>query len=86
MPRGSSSATLCAVEHRHRCIYCRAAWFRYEDYPVSGASACDDCREKLRTSPDTPRHVIALRDLRVLDRLAEHVAERLRDSLRRRRQ
>jgi hypothetical protein len=75
---------LRAVEHRHRCIYCHAEWFCHEDCPRAGLSACEGCREKLARSPEMPRRVIALDDTRVLDRLAEREAERLREMIRRR--
>jgi hypothetical protein len=69
------------VEHRHRCVYCRSEWFCYEDCPLAGLSACEGCREKLRESPDMPRRVIALNDTRVLDRLAQREADRIRRNL-----
>jgi hypothetical protein len=73
------------VEHHHRCVYCRSEWFCYEDCPFAGPSACDECREKLRRSPDIPRRVIALNNgSQVLDRLAEREAERIRQMFRRR--
>jgi hypothetical protein len=72
------------VEHQHRCVYCRALWFCYDDCPVTGA-ACEACCEKIRRSPDMARRVIPLaRGDRVLDRLTEHVAEQLRQRLRQR--
>jgi hypothetical protein len=49
---------------------------------MAGPSACADCREKIRQSPDMPRRVIALKDSRVLDRLAEREAERIRRLIR----
>jgi hypothetical protein len=67
------------MEHRHRCVYCSAAWFCYDDCPLPGPSACEDCREKINRSPGTPRRVIPLSaGSGVLDRLAKHEAERLR--------
>ena len=73
------------MEHPHRCVYCSSEWFCYEDCPLAGPSACDQCREKLRRSPEIPRRVIALSEgSQVLDRLAEREAERLRQRLRRR--
>jgi hypothetical protein len=73
------------VEHRHRCVYCRTLWFCHEDCPLAGASACEECREKIRLSPQTPRRVIPLASGdRVLDRLTEQIAERLRQRLRQR--
>jgi hypothetical protein len=72
-----------AVEHRHHCVYCQTFWFCHEDCPLTGASACATCREKLRRSPDMPRRVIALDEgSQVLDRLAQHEGERLRRLLR----
>jgi hypothetical protein len=67
------------MEHRHRCVYCSAAWFCHDDCLLAGPSACEACRDKISRSPGTPRRVIALRSgSRVLDRLAEYEAERLR--------
>jgi hypothetical protein len=71
------------VEHRHHCLYCRVQWFCHEDCPLAGPSACEECRQKLRQSPDMPRRLIALRDSRVLDHLAEQEAQRIRQQLRR---
>jgi len=77
--------SLARVEHRHRCVYCRTLWFCHEDCPLAGASACEECREKIRLSPQTPRRVIPLASGdRVLDRLTEQIAERLRQRLRQR--
>jgi hypothetical protein len=82
-----SYGRLPAVEHHHRCVYCRSEWFCYEDCPLAGPSACDECREKVRRSPDIPRRIVALSDgSQVLDRLAEREAERLRQMFRRRRE
>jgi hypothetical protein len=73
------------MEHEHRCVYCRTLWFCHEDCPVVGPSACEECCEKIRRSPETPRRVVPLgSDDRVLDRLTEHTAERLRQRLRQR--
>jgi hypothetical protein len=74
------------VEHPHRCLYCDTLWFCHEACVLAGPSVCAGCRERLLRSPETPLRVIPLRHPHVvIDRLAEHVAERLRDSLRRRR-
>jgi hypothetical protein len=79
-------ATLPAMEHPHRCVYCRSLWFCYEDCPLAGPSACEKCREKLLRSPETPRPVIPIeRNSRVLDRLLEYDADRIRENLIRRR-
>jgi hypothetical protein len=65
-------------------VYCRLLWFCHEDCPLAGPSACADCREKVRRSPDTPRRVIMLQDgSRVLESLAEREAERIRELIRR---
>ena len=71
------------MEHRHRCVYCDALWFCYEECALPGPSACDECREKIRRSPDMPRRVIALgTGGRTLDLLTQREAERLRQRLR----
>jgi hypothetical protein len=68
-----------AMEHPHRCVYCSAAWLCYDDCPLPGPTACEDCRDKINRSPGTPRRVIPLSaGSGVLDRLAKHEAERLR--------
>ena len=75
------------MEHPHRCVYCRDRWLCYDDCPLAGASVCANCRERLRTCPDTPLRVIPLQDRRdgwVFDRLIEYDAERMRRELRRR--
>jgi hypothetical protein len=72
-----------AMEHHHRCVYCATVWFCHEDCVLSGASACEDCREKLRMSPEMQRRVVDLRDRRVMDRLIEHASENIRKLLRR---
>jgi hypothetical protein len=74
------------VEHKHRCVYCEALWFCHEDCPFDGPSACTSCRDKIRQSPEVPRRVIALDDTRLLDRLAEREADRVRQMIRRRRE
>jgi hypothetical protein len=73
------------VEHQHHCLYCAARWFCHDDSCVlHGPSACDGCREKIRRAPDMTLRVIELeRGDRVLDRLAQQEAERLRRRLRR---
>jgi hypothetical protein len=71
------------MEHRHRCLYCDAAWSCGDDCPYAGPSACERCRERLRRTPGAPRRVIPLRaGSPVLDGLTEHTAERLRRRLR----
>jgi hypothetical protein len=51
-----------------------------------GLSACRECREKIQRAPDTPRRVIALQEgSRVLGRLAEREAERIRRLIQRNR-
>ena len=69
------------MEHRHRCVYCRAEWSCAEDCVLAGLSACEGCRNELRRSPDMPRRVIALEDTRVLDRLTQREIERIRRHL-----
>jgi hypothetical protein len=65
-------------------VYCRVFWFCHEACPLAGPSACAECREKIRRSPDMPRRVIMLEDgSRVLDSLAEVEAERIRALIRR---
>jgi hypothetical protein len=57
-------------------------WFCHDDCPLSGPSVCTECREKLSRSPGIPRRVIPLSvRSRVLDRLAEREAQRLRRRL-----
>jgi hypothetical protein len=55
----------------------------HDDCALTGASACDECREKLRTNPEMQRRVFMLRDHRVIDSLVEHAAENIRRMLRR---
>jgi hypothetical protein len=67
------------MEHPHRCVYCSAAWFCYDDCPLPGPSACEPCRERIKGSSGAPRRVIPLRaGSQVLDALAKQEAERLR--------
>ena len=74
------------MEHPHRCLYCDALWFCHEECVLAGPSVCAACRERVIRSPDMPRRVIPLRNPHVvIERLAEDVADRLRDSFRRRR-
>jgi hypothetical protein len=73
------------VEHPHRCVYCNADWFCFDDCPLAGPAVCDRCREKVRGSPDMPIRVVPLHDRAVMDHLARHEGERLREALWRRR-
>jgi hypothetical protein len=72
------------VEHRHHCLYCPARWFCSDDSCVVGPAVCDECRQALRSAPDTPLRVIPLgQGDRVLDRLTQQEAERWRERFRR---
>ena len=71
------------MEHRHGCVYCTTLWFCHEDCPLDGPSVCEDCRAKLLDVPETPHRVVPLGP-RVLARLAQYDADRIRQALSRR--
>jgi hypothetical protein len=69
-----------AMEHRHHCLYCGELWFCYEDCLLTGPSICAECATSDELS-DAPRRVIGLSS-KILNRLTEAEAERLRRFLR----